>query len=168
MILIGLGANLPSPRFGPPLATCRAALQALDAEGLRVVARSRWYRGAPVPLSDQPWFVNGVASVETTLPPAAVLSALHRIEDAFGRVRGKVNAPRTLDLDLLDYEGLVSADDGKGPVLPHPRLSGRAFVLLPLRDIVPGWRHPESGESLTDLIARLPVDQVTEPVDEKA
>lgn len=156
MILIGLGANLDSPRHGPPAATLEAALAALAAAGVTVAARSRWWRSAPVPVSDQPWFVNGVARLETPLGPADLLALLHRVEAEFGRVRSIPNAPRVLDLDLLDYDGLVR---GAAPILPHPRLAERAFVLLPLQDVAPGWRHPVSGLGLEALIAALPSGQ---------
>ena len=154
MILVGLGANLPS-EFGPPQATLAAALDALAAEDLRILARSRWYRSAPVPPSGQPWFVNGVAAVATGLDPGALLALLHRVEARFGRVRGARNAARTLDLDLLAYDERVT-DGPDGPVLPHPRLHERGFVLLPLAELAPAWRHPASGRSLAALIAALP------------
>jgi 2-amino-4-hydroxy-6-hydroxymethyldihydropteridine diphosphokinase len=159
-IFIGLGANLPSPRYGSPRETLAAALAQLAAAGVAVAERSAWYESAPVPASDQPWYVNGVARVETALAPAALLAILNRIEAAFGRVRGERNAPRIVDLDIIAYGDLVVAD-GPPPLLPHPRMADRGFVLLPLRDIAPGWRHPISGASLDDLIARLPADQVT-------
>ena len=153
MILLGLGANLPSD-LGPPLATLAAALDALGAEGVRLVRRSPWYRSPPAPPSAQPWYVNGVVQVQTTLAPGDLLALLHRIEARFGRVRGEANAARSLDLDLLDYEGRVSIA-GETPVLPHPRLHERAFVLLPLRDVAPGWRHPRLGRTIADLVAAL-------------
>jgi 2-amino-4-hydroxy-6-hydroxymethyldihydropteridine diphosphokinase len=153
MILLGLGANLPSPA-GPPRVTLAAALDALGAEGVRLVRRSPWYRSPPVPPSAQPWYVNGVALVETMHPPAELLALLHGIEARFGRVRREANAARSLDLDLLDYEGRVSAA-GETPILPHPRLHERAFVLLPLSEVAPDWRHPRLGRSLADLIAAL-------------
>src|SRR5277367_377909 len=124
MILIGLGANLPSSA-GTPLETLEAALQTLAGEGIAILARSHWYRTAPVPRSDQPDFVNGVASVATTREPRDLLALLHRIETRFGRVRGAPNAARTLDLDLLAYDDRVMAD-AAGPILPHPRLHQRA------------------------------------------
>ena len=93
-------------------------------------------------------------SVETSLAPNALLARLHAVEAEFGRVRRQVNAPRTLDLDIVDYAGLVSAP-GDSPILPHPRLADRAFVLLPLAEIAPGWRHPATGVSITELIAAL-------------
>ena len=154
MILIGLGANLPSPEHGPPRATLAAALEALQARGTRVLRRSPWYESAPVPPSGQPWYVNAVAEVESGLSPPALLDALLAVEAGFGRVRGARNASRSVDLDLLDYGGLVTGPDEK-PELPHPRLHERAFVLLPLRDIAPGWRHPASGRTVETLIEAL-------------
>ncbi len=118
-ILIGLGANLPG-RWGPPRATCEAAVAALEAEGLRVVRRSRWYESAPVPASDQPWYVNGVIAVETGLSPEALLALLHRVEARFGRERRTRNEARVIDLDLLAYGERVN-DGPAPPLLPHPR-----------------------------------------------
>ena len=154
MILIGLGANLPSPEHGPPQATLAAALAALAAEGVTTLRRSPWYESAPVPPSGQPWYVNAVAEVETALSPLALLAALLEVEAGFGRVRGARNAARTVDLDLLDYRGLVTGPD-EPPALPHPRLHERAFVLLPLCDLAPGWRHPASGRTVEALIRAL-------------
>jgi 2-amino-4-hydroxy-6-hydroxymethyldihydropteridine diphosphokinase len=157
-ILIGIGANLPHPIHGEPRRTCEAAVAALAAAGVRVLARSPWYASAPVPVSDQPEFVNGVARVATVLEPTALLSLLHGLEAQFGRVRGQPNAARTLDLDLLAF-GDVVLNDPSGLILPHPRLHERAFVLLPLRDVAPGWRHPVTGATATQLIAALPPEQ---------
>jgi 2-amino-4-hydroxy-6-hydroxymethyldihydropteridine diphosphokinase len=160
MILLGLGSNLPSSA-GPPLATIEAALAALQAAGVTLVARSRWYRTAPVPASDQPCFVNAVVRIETRLDPSELLGLLKRIELDFGRRRGVANEARTLDLDILDYEGRVQEEAGL--VLPHPRLHERAFVLLPLRDVAPHWRHPKLGKTISALIVALPPGQTATP-----
>ena len=161
-ILIAIGSNLPSPEFEPPRATCEAALAALSRRGLRVVRRSRWFESAPVPASDQPWFVNGVAVVETSLSPADLLALLHEIERRFGRERREVNAARILDLDLIAYGDLVQTD--APPLLPHPRLHERAFVLLPLADVAPEWRHPADGRTLSAMIRALPAEQSIRPL----
>ena len=153
MILIGLGGNLPST-VGSPASTIEAALAQLSARGIKVVALSPFYESDPVPASDQPTFVNVAARIETSLPPEELLSLLHRVEDSFGRVRRVRNEARTLDIDLLDYDGLRRNGEA-GPVLPHPRLHLRAFVLMPLADIAPGWRHPVSGRSAAELLAAL-------------
>jgi 2-amino-4-hydroxy-6-hydroxymethyldihydropteridine diphosphokinase len=160
MILLGLGANLPSATHGLPEATLAAALEALAAEGVAVDRLSPWYRSAPVPAGDQPWYLNGVAAVATRLAPAALLELLHRVERRFGRVRRSRNEPRVLDLDLLDYDGLVQQSGAA--VLPHPRLHERAFVLLPLRDVAPQWRHPVLGRTVDELVAALPPGQRVE------
>ncbi len=157
MILLGVGANIPS-NFGLPRATCGAALAALSRAGVKIAACSSWWNSAPVPASDQPWYVNAVAAVETGLGPAELLALLLRIERAFGRTRSTANADRTLDLDLLDYRGRVSKDT-EGPRLPHPRMEGRAFVILPLLEIAPDWRHPATGLSAERLAGALPPGQ---------
>jgi 2-amino-4-hydroxy-6-hydroxymethyldihydropteridine diphosphokinase len=163
-ILIALGANLPTERFGPPRAALEAALSEMSRRGVRVLARSRWWESAPVPPSDQPWFVNGVAEVATPLEPEALLALLHEVEASFGRVRREVNAPRTLDLDLLAYGDLVRGEEGPPPTLPHPRMASRAFVILPLAEIRPHWRHPVLGLTAADLARALPKEQAIRPL----
>jgi len=163
MILLGLGANLPSAAYGPPPASLESALALLRDKGVKVLARSSWYRSAPVPASDQPWFVNGVAVIETALDPQALLTTLHGIEAKFGRTRRVKNEARVLDLDLLAYNAVVSGPDGEGPVLPHPRLQDREFVLRPLAEIAPDWRHPVSGLTATALLAALPGESMVYP-----
>lgn len=169
MILIALGANLPTARHGPPARGLDAALAALAAAGVRTAARSRWYRSAPLPPAAGPWFVNGVARVETALPPQALMARLLSVEAAFGRRRSAAGAARPLDLDLLDYRGRVmrraAGDEGPALTLPHPGLAHRAFVLAPLAEAVPEWRHPETGVTAAALLAALPPGQVAEPLE---
>lgn len=136
-------------------------MAALDGGGIRVAARSPLYRSTAWPDPSDPEFVNAAVRVETALPPGALLARLHGIEAEFGRERRHANAPRTLDLDIVDYDGLVSVD-GETPVLPHPRLADRAFVLLPLMDVAPGWRHPATGAAIQDLVEALPRPSGTE------
>jgi 2-amino-4-hydroxy-6-hydroxymethyldihydropteridine diphosphokinase len=157
---IGLGANLDHPDFGPPRATLELAIAALVEMGLTLVAKSPWYESAPVPMADQPWYVNGVVALRSPFDAVETLRCLNDVETRFGRVRTVANAPRAVDLDLLDHRGEIR--DGEAPpILPHPRLAERGFVLLPLRDIAPDWRHPVTGEGLPGLIAALPADQIT-------
>lgn len=167
MILIGLGGNLPTPGFGEPRATLRAALDRLAGQGVHTAERSRWYTSAPVPDNGQPWFTNAVARLETTLGPKALLALLLEVEAGFGRRRDARNAPRTIDLDLLAYGDRVTwhePDPRPVPELPHPRLHERAFVLLPLAEIAPNWRHPALGRSVHELIAALPPGQRIAPL----
>lgn len=164
LVFVGIGGNLPSPRLGSPQAVLAAAVAALPSEGVNVRRRSRWYASAPVPAADQPDFVNGVLEVAAAgLDPAGLLQALHRIEDAFGRERGTRNAARVLDLDLLAWDDLVLAGC-EGPLLPHPRLHLRAFVLRPLVELAPDWRHPVLGQTARELLAALPPGQRAEPL----
>jgi len=169
VILIGLGGNLPSAPFGRPRATCGAALEILEAHGIAVQACSRWFESAPVPMSDQPWFVNGVAAVETSLDAPALVAEVLEIEAELGRRRTVPNAARTIDIDLIAYHDLVLDNAGPGSVtIPHPRMHERAFVLRPLADIAPDWRHPVSGAALADLLRALPADQICRPMPDAA
>lgn len=163
--LIGLGANLPHERFGGPRQTLEAALTELGRRGVRTVRLSPWYRTAPIPASDQPWFVNAVAEVASELSADALLAELHAVEAAFGRARTVPNAARPIDLDLLDFNGEIAAGGPGRATLPHPRLADRAFVLLPLADLWPDWRHPVSGLSVRTLIAALPAGQAAKRQD---
>lgn len=109
------------------------------------MARSGWWRSAAWPDPADPSFVNGVVQVRTDLAPGAVMTALARIEDVFGRRRGARNAPRTLDLDLIAYGRL--SGDFDGLILPHPRAGERLFVMGPLAEIAPDWVHPAGGRA---------------------
>jgi 2-amino-4-hydroxy-6-hydroxymethyldihydropteridine diphosphokinase len=128
---VGLGANL-----GDPVAGLRAAALDLDREAGGLVATSRIYLSDPVGVLDQPPFRNAVAAVRTHLAPDELLDLLLALEARHGRVRGRRWGPRTLDLDLVWYEG-VERDSGR-LVLPHPRAHEREFVLRPLCDLDPG------------------------------
>lgn len=138
---------------------CREALEAalarFRAEGIDVVARSSWWRSAAWPDPTDPPFLNGVVIVRTEHDPHALMAALGRIEEAFGRRRGVANAPRTLDLDLIAYGRLTGDLDGL--ILPHPRAAVRKFVMGPLAEIAPGWGHPGGQGSAMDLAARAEV-----------
>jgi 2-amino-4-hydroxy-6-hydroxymethyldihydropteridine diphosphokinase len=161
MIYIALGANLPDQFSRTPAQVVAAAMDIIDhLPGVAVQARSGLWETAPVPLSDQPWYVNAVVAVDTARPPGDLLAMLHGIEAAVGRVRAERWGPRVLDLDLIDYRGMI-CDPGADAslILPHPRMGGRAFVLYPLRELAPDWRHPVSGQPIDALIAGLEGEQ---------
>jgi 2-amino-4-hydroxy-6-hydroxymethyldihydropteridine diphosphokinase len=163
-VFLGIGGNLPSKTIGSPLAVMAATLRALPSVGIVVRHRSRWYRSAALPPSDQPTYINGVLDVETSLAPEPLLEALHRVEAEFGRVRGAPNAARVLDLDLLAFGRMVVQSDA-GLCIPHPRMHLRAFVLEPLAELAPDWRHPRLGLSVRQMVAALPAGQWVEPLD---
>src|SRR5215469_1126235 len=147
-IFIALGANIPSAA-GPPEMTLKAALAALETKGVKILAVSAFRRTMAWPDPADPFFVNAVAQIETELQPIALLELLHQVETAFGRKRSTPNAPRTLDLDLIDYRGQIA----RGKVeLPHPHMANRHFVLEPLAEIAPGWRHPVTGLTVETLL----------------
>ena len=128
---VGFGANL-----GDPAATLRAAAAELGRRAGTVAAGSRIYRSRPIGVTDQPEFLNAVARLETTLPAEQLLEELLAVEAEFGRVRDVRWGPRTLDLDLIWYEGERREDARL--TLPHPRAHEREFVLRPLADLDPG------------------------------
>ncbi len=148
--LIGLGANIPS-FAGPPAQTLKAALAVLAKAGVEITALSPFYETEAWPDPAAPPFLNAVAALRTLLQPVALMTLLHEVETTFGRKRSVPNAPRTLDLDLLDYAGQVR----EGTItLPHPRLAERRFVLEPLKVVAPVWRHPVSGLDVDALLRK--------------
>jgi 2-amino-4-hydroxy-6-hydroxymethyldihydropteridine diphosphokinase len=159
IILIGIGANLPGVDGSSPAESCRAAVPYICAiPGLAFVALSSWYRAAAIPRGDFPDYCNGVIRMTGTIEPDVLLAKLQEIETLFGRRRGPPNAPRTLDLDIVDLNGTIRATPD--PVLPHPRAHLRAFVLRPILDVAPAWRNPISRTSVTTLLADLPPQEI--------
>ena len=128
-IFVGIGANLDHPIYGAPRRALEAALAELERRSVRVLRLSPWYRTAPVPVSDQPWYLNAVVEVGTDLPADSLLARLHEVEELFGRVRTVANAARVIDMDLLDFRGEITVGGPGRAILPHPRMEGRAFVL---------------------------------------
>ena len=160
-ILAGFGANCPGP-WGNPAETIARALRELKSAGLGVVAISPFYETAAIGRARQASYVNAVVLIDTDLPPEALLRLFKRIERSAGRRGGRPWGPRTLDIDIVDYKGIVRhwrggrgayARAGARPlVLPHPLAHQRPFVLKPLSDIAPDWRHPALGESAAALL----------------
>jgi len=146
-VFLALGANL-----GAREATLEAALAALARQGVQVRRRSGLYLTEPVGGPPQDWYVNQVVLGETALEPAALLETALAIERAHGRERSVPNAPRTLDIDILFFGERVVTTPRL--TIPHPRLQERRFVLVPLAEIAPEHRHPVSGLTARELLAR--------------
>lgn len=136
---IALGSNLDNP-----IDQVQQAFEELaQLPHTHLISRSSLYNSAPVGRLDQPDFINAVACIETLLAPRELLHALLAIEQRHGRVRESLNAPRTLDLDILIYDNLQCADEDL--TLPHPRMAQRSFVLKPLMEISPECDIPGLG-----------------------
>lgn len=165
MRIIGLGSNLPS-HFGTPVETLSRAVEALAQCEVLPVKLSRIWKTAPVPFTaDHPWYYNAVAIVETNKSAEALLETLLTIELHFGRIRSVPNAPRVLDLDLIAYDNEIIIDEPE-IIVPHPRMAERAFVLLPMTDIINEWVHPITKRTLDSLVNNLPKEQEAFPVGE--
>ena len=156
---IAFGANLPYANHSPA-GTIVKACDAMKGRGVKVLGLSRLWQSPAWPDPSAPAYVNAVAEISTALPPFALLHVLRNIEQKFGRRRSVRNAPRTLDIDILSY-GKVRIQS-QHLQIPHPRLTARAFVLLPLFDIAPHWRLPGSGQPVSALIRALPKESKTQ------
>ncbi len=176
---IALGANLNSTA-GTAYETLRLSLKLFKNESLQIQKQSRWYSTPAFPPGSGPDYVNAVVLVRTHKTPQQVLAALNRIEQKMGRTRNKRWEPRLCDLDIVFNDGVILPDQAtyeqwknlpparqtrETPdrlILPHPRLQDRAFVLVPLLDVAPDWRHPVIGLDVRQMLAALPADQIAE------
>ncbi len=145
-VYLALGSNLGDRR-----ANLASALERLATADLRIVRVSSIYETAPRDVLDQPWFLNQVVEVETSLFPRQLLARTQKIERALGRKRAQPKGPRVIDLDILLFgDAIINTPDLE---VPHPRMLDRRFVLEPLAELAPDLRHPATGRSLRESLA---------------
>jgi len=145
-VYLALGSNLGDRR-----ANLASALERLATADLRIVRVSSIYETAPRDVLDQPWFLNQVAEVETSLFPRQLLARTQKIERELGRKRAQPKGPRVIDVDILLFgDAIINTPDLE---VPHPRMLDRRFVLEPLAELAPDLRHPATGRSMREALA---------------
>ncbi len=156
MIFLGLGSNLPS-KYGNRFANINLAISSLEVYGIKVIKRSSFYKTLSYPDKENPEFINVVILVETNLPPVDLMSVLTFIEEKLERKRIKKNDPRTCDIDIIDYNSQILnlKYNNLDFTVPHKELTSRNFVLFPLKEISPMWKHPKTKETINNLIQEL-------------
>lgn len=154
IVSLGMGSNLGSREE-----QIKRVIRELDSLPYTDILRlSCLYETEPVGVKDQPWFLNACSILRTQIPPGELLTWLKGIESRMGRVEGRRWGPRVIDLDILLYDGLVI--NFPRLVIPHPEMHQRSFVLLPLAEVVPQWRHPLLGKRISQLAEGLPRREV--------
>ena len=157
MILLGIGSNLSSS-FGDRFQNIDLAVSALKSYDIELKRKSSYYESLSYPNKNNPKFINIVIEIETHLPPEDLASVLIFIEESLERKRKKKNDPRTCDIDIIDYKGLIINFKYKDLdfIVPHTKLIYRNFILYPLQEILPNWKHPKTKEPISILIEKLP------------
>ena len=157
MIFLSLGSNLSS-KYGNRIDNLSLALSFFESCGIIINKISSFYETPSYPDSTNPKFINIVVSIKSTLPPVDLLSVLIHIEEKLERKRVKKNDPRTCDIDIIDYNNQILNFKYKNfdLVIPHTKLVNRNFVLYPLHEIAPNWKHPKTNEIIATLIKKLP------------
>jgi len=157
MIFLGLGSNLPSS-FGDRFGNINLAISHLEVYGIKIIKKSSFYETPSYPNNNNPKFINVVISVKTHLPPDDLMAVLISIERKLERKRNTKNAPRTCDIDIIDYNNQVLDFKYKNLnlTIPHKKLAFRNFILFPLEEIFSTWKHPKTGEIICSLIQKLP------------
>jgi len=156
MIFLALGSNLPS-KYGDRFANINLAISSLESYGIKVIKKSCFYKTPSYPNKENPEFINVVILVETNLSPVDLMSVLTFIEEKLERKRIKKNDPRTCDIDIIDYNSqtLNLKYNNLDFTVPHKELTSRNFVLFPLQEISPMWKHPKTKETINNLIQKL-------------
>jgi len=156
MILLSLGSNLPS-KFGDSKNTILKCYEFFNNNDIKILKKSSFYETFAIPNKSDPKFVNSVISVETRFSPEQLIKYILKVEEKFDRKREQINAPRTCDIDIVDFNSKIINIFNKNISLeiPHPRLEQRSFVLYPIREIDKNWKSPLSGKKIDQLIENL-------------
>jgi 2-amino-4-hydroxy-6-hydroxymethyldihydropteridine diphosphokinase len=159
MILLSLGSNLPS-KFGDSKKTLLKCYEFFNNNDIKTLKKSSFYESIAIPNKSDPKFINSVISIETKFSPEELIKYILNVEENFDRKRAQINAPRTCDIDIVDFNGKVINIFNKNISLefPHPRLEQRSFVLYPIREIDKNWKSPLSGKNIDQLIENLDIE----------
>jgi len=157
MLLLALGSNLSST-YGNRFKNINLAISYLQENNIKLIKRSSFYETSSYPNKKDPKFINAVVEFSTELKPEDLASILLKIETKLERKRGYKNQPRSCDIDIIDYNGKIVNFNYKGLIfnVPHEKLAYRNFVLIPLYEIIPDWKHPKTKEKISTLIEKLP------------
>ena len=153
---LAIGSNL-----GNKLENIERAKFELQYKNIKILKSSSNYQSESWPNPLNPKFINIVVEIKTDLPPLELLKICNKIEIKIGRRRTKKNAHRSCDIDIIDYEQRVLSLSGENLILPHPRMSKRNFVLLPLFEINKSWKHPKFKNNIVNLLNSLPIKDLT-------
>ena len=156
MIFLGLGSNLSS-KYGNRFVNINLGISYLEENGIKVIKKSSFYETPSYPNKNNPKFINVIILVETILSPKDLMSILILIEEKLERQRGKKNDPRTCDIDIIDYNSQILnlKYNNLDLTIPHKELASRNFILFPLQEISPNWKHPKTNEIISFLIQKL-------------
>ena len=156
MIYIGLGSNLSSS-YGDRFKNIDMAISFIENNNINIIKQSSYYETPSYPDKSNPKFINLVIQIETNLKPENLASVLISIEEKIERKRNKKNDPRTCDIDIIDYKGQIInfKVNNLDFSVPHKNLSSRNFVLYPLKEIAPNWKHPKTNDLINFLIDKL-------------
>ncbi len=159
MILLSLGSNLPS-KFGDCKKTLLKCYEFFNNDNIKILKKSSFYESLAIPNKLDPKFINSVVSIDTKFSPEDLIKYILNIEKNFDRKREQINAPRTCDIDIIDFNGQFINISNKNISLkiPHPRLEQRAFVLYPIQEIDKNWISPLSGKKIDQLIEDLDIE----------
>ena len=152
---LAIGSNL-----GNKINNIELAKLELEDKMIKILKSSSSYISKSWPDPKMPTYINIIIKVETTLAPIELLKVCNLIELKLGRVRSKINAPRTCDIDIIDYDKIVLNEKNRKLILPHPQICKRNFVLLPLFEIEKSWKHPKTKFNIVNLINSLPINDL--------